>query len=270
MNLEALNRWTAEHRFTIDAGEAAAFAAATNDPDERRLRGDAIAPMFSVVPARGPALEALRSLIPDDELEGLPGLHGEQDMFFHRPLLPGLELAVRATTRGVLVKPTTTLIVILVRIDDRGKLIGEHWITTVFPALGLESTAGCSGPEHALPARLAARAPDSLIRQQTDVDQTWRYAAAAKDPTLFHIDEAEARRAGLPGLVLHGLCTMAFCAHGLSASRDLRRLAVRFSAPVRPGAVLETRSWQIEAKTSAFESVADGTTVIRNGRAEFH
>ena len=47
-------------------------------------------------------------------------------------------------------------------------------------------------------------------RQQVDTDQTFRYAEASGDPMPIHLDDEFAKSVGLPGIIIHGLCTMAF------------------------------------------------------------
>ena len=65
----------------------------------------------------------------------------------------------------------------------------------------------------------------------------------------IHLDEEVARDAGLPGIIAHGLCTMAFTSWAVlteladSDVNRLKRFAVRFSKPVLPGDDLETRIW---------------------------
>ena len=79
------------------------------------------------------------------------------------------------------------------------------------------------------------------ITQQIDTDQTYRYAEASGDNMPIHLDEEIAKSVGLPGIIIHGLCTMAFtswAAIQAVAGGDptrLKRLAVRFSRPVLPG-----------------------------------
>ena len=55
--------------------------------------------------------------------------------------------------------------------------------------------------------------------------------------------------AGLPGIIVHGLCTMAFTSKvaidKLCAGdpTQLKRLRVRFSRPVLPGQTITTKIW---------------------------
>ena len=93
--------------------------------------------------------------------------------------------------------------------------------------------------------------------------------------TPIHLDADVARRAGLPGIIGHGLCTMAFTARAVvEAACDgdpsrLSRLGVRFARPVRPGQIIETRIWQIAPTELEFETYTpDGTPIITGGRAE--
>ncbi|MDQ4069829.1 MAG: hypothetical protein M3203_10240 [Actinomycetota bacterium] len=113
---------------------------------------------------------------------------------------------------------------------------------------------------------------------KVDPDQALRYAEASGDRNRIHLDDAAARAVGLPGVILHGMCTMALCGRavvdelaGGDPSR-LRRLAVRFYRPVFPGNDLVT-TWY-DAGTDdgvrifAFEASSGGKVVIRDGRAE--
>ena len=93
----------------------------------------------------------------------------------------------------------------------------------------------------------------------------------------IHLDEEFARSAGLPGIIAHGLCTMAFTSWAAltELARDdtarLKRLAVRFSKPVLPGQDLETSFWRTSAgggtTTYAYETTVGADLVIKDGLA---
>ena len=118
-----------------------------------------------------------------------------------------------------------------------------------------------------------------MVSQQIDLDQTFRYADVSGDRMPIHLDEDFARQVGLPGIITHGLCTMAFTSWavlqgvaGGDTSR-LARLAVRFSKPVLPGQEITTRIWKVGESggitTYGFETVdPDGEVVIKDGLAE--
>jgi len=117
-----------------------------------------------------------------------------------------------------------------------------------------------------------------VVEGTVDADQTWRYATASGDDNRIHTDDAFARAVGLPGIILHGLCTMAMCSRGVIeavAGGDptrLARLAVRFSKPVLPGSDLVTTIYPtgvpLDGTSFAFEASSREERVIRDGRAE--
>ncbi|MBT9259403.1 MAG: MaoC family dehydratase [Clostridiales bacterium] len=69
-----------------------------------------------------------------------------------------------------------------------------------------------------------------------------RYAQASGDANPIHQDDEAARKAGLPGVVAHGLWTLGVMAEGLRAwvgsSHQVVEIFGRFSHPVRPGDTL--------------------------------
>ena len=97
-------------------------------------------------------------------------------------------------------------------------------------------------------------------------DQAERYAEASGDHNPIHLDEEAARAVGLPGRILHGLCTMALAGRAVEqvAGREPTRLAVRFSAPVALGATVTTRVWP----DLSFEAASGEATVLKGGWAE--
>ncbi len=71
------------------------------------------------------------------------------------------------------------------------------------------------------------------LRVTPDGDLTKRYAAASGDPNPIHTDPEFAKNVGLPGIILHGLWTMAQVARAQAAVADgdpraLKRLEVQF------------------------------------------
>ena len=115
------------------------------------------------------------------------------------------------------------------------------------------------------------------MTQHVDKDQTFRYAPASGDPMPIHLDEEVAKAAGLPGIIAHGMCTMAFASWAVltevagSEVDRLKRFAVRFSKMVIPGDDLETRIWRAgsaDGTTSyAFETARGADLVLTDGLA---
>ena len=90
----------------------------------------------------------------------------------------------------------------------------------------------------------------------------------------IHLDDAFAQQVGLPGRIVHGLCTMAFAgravleAAGIDDPSTVKRIAVRFSAPLFPGESVTTRVWHVGG-AFGFESLNEqGSPVLKDGRVE--
>jgi acyl dehydratase len=276
-----LDRWTEDERFEVTRERLAEYAAATNDPIEAHRRGDVAPPVFAIVPVFEALLTPAVDVMP---IEAIPRIvHGEQDFHFHRPIRPGNTLVSRAKMIGYqgLEKGTRAAIVLECRTED-GELVNEQYVTTFVRGLSVGKTVGELSPDHKFDDALRNIAPTAKVVQHIDNDQTFRYSPAAGDPMPIHLDEEVARDAGLPGIIAHGLCTMAFTSWAVlteladSDVSRLKRFAVRFSKPVLPGDDFETRIWTKTqgngSTTYAFETARgcdDGEElVITDGLAE--
>ncbi len=152
-------------------------------------------------------------------------------------------------------------------------------MTSFFRGVSDGEGAGEEAPSHKLDGNTKSSDPIGSISQQIDADQTYRYAEASGDNMPIHLDEEVAKSVGLPGIIIHGLCTMAFTSWGAIqtvAGGDpsrLKRLAVRFSRPVLPGQKITTTFWAAgEANGNqgfGFETRNEqGEVVIKDGLAE--
>ena len=275
-NLEALGVWTEPKRFTVERERIAAYAAATNDPIAEHRSGELAPPVFAVVPAFEPGAEAVLAVAPPELLMML--VHGEQDFFYHRPIVPGMELATRSAPLGI--RQTSAGVVVAVKSETRtpdGELVNEQWMSTFFRGAQGETTTGEQAPGHALPEDVRSTEPVGEAKQHVDSDQTARYAEPSGDHNPIHLDPDFAKAVGLPGIINHGLCTMAFASHavlGLAEAdpRNLERLAVRFARPVLPGQDISTRTWGAGGAGGSFvfETSSDtDAVVIKDGLAAF-
>lgn len=77
------------------------------------------------------------------------------------------------------------------------------------------------------------------LTKHVTVSQIRQYAEASGDRNPIHLDETFARSAGLPGVIAHGMLTMAFAnqmvTDWLGDRSLLRRLQGRFAGMVLPG-----------------------------------
>jgi acyl dehydratase len=214
------------------------------------------------------------SAVPDELM--LRILHGEQDFRFHRPITPGETLTVRSKVVGIHGKSSGVVVTSIAETrDEADQLVNEQYFTGFFRGGEWPHEAGTSAPRHAFDDTLRARVADFVVEQKFDEDQTFRYAEPAGDPMPIHLDEEFAKSMGLPGIILHGLCTMAFNSHAVLTQvapghpERLKRLAVRFAATGRPGQVMTTSIWNNGGGMYAFESVNnEGQVLIKDGLAE--
>ncbi len=103
------------------------------------------------------------------------------------------------------------------------------------------------------------------------------YAAASGDFNPIHIDPEVGRKAGFPGAILQGMCTMAWLADACIAYFDdpgrIRKLRARFSRPVNVGdtVTFEGRCVAVEGGVVRVEVTARnqaGSEVLKGGSAE--
>jgi acyl dehydratase len=257
---------------TVDPVRARAYAAATNDPNPAYADGRYAPPVFGVVPTWDALFGAVGDLVPSEHRPML--LHAEHDMRFHQPLRPGMTLATVAEGHDVRVAKSGTWVTVRVVSDDEaGAPVLEQFATMFIRGMTGGEDWGPDRPAHGLPEGARDRPAGEVVRHVDD-DQTFRYRDASGDDNRIHVDDAFARSVKLPGIILHGLCTMAMCgsvvvdeAAGGDPAR-LARLAVRFSKPVLPGTDLVVSLYDAGPGVYAFEATSDGKLVVRDGLAE--
>jgi acyl dehydratase len=264
--------------FEVERERIAAYAAATNDRIAAHAAGDLAPPVFSIVPAFQAAAMASMTVIPPELIPMI--LHGEQDFHYHRPIEPGMTLATVSTPIGMRQRSSgVTVVVRSESRDEAGELVTEQHMTSfVRGAQGAEDV-GTDAPPHGFDETLRSRRPTAEVAQTYDADQTYRYAEASGDPMQIHLDEDFAKAAGMPGIIVHGLCTMAFTSIAAIESfcpddpTRVRRLAVRFSKVAFPEQTVITRLWDAGERDGraayAYETQSDsGDVVIKDGWAE--
>ena len=151
-------------------------------------------------------------------------------------------------------------------------------MTAFFRGIDVGETVGELAPSHKFDDALREQGPIAKVTAHMDDDQTFRYSPASGDPMPIHLDEEAAKMAGLPGIIVHGLCTQAFTSWAVvqevagGDSSRLKRLAVSFAKPVLPGQDITTTIWRAGSHdgvtTYALETTVDGVPVIKDGLAE--
>ncbi|HZC45885.1 MAG TPA: MaoC/PaaZ C-terminal domain-containing protein [Candidatus Acidoferrum sp.] len=255
------------------------YARAYNDDnpaffDASRAGGIVAPPMFGVTVTWDALMKAMMD--PDLHVDLLRLVHGEQDMEFPNPIRPGDEITAFAKIISIETKASgETLTVGLNALNQEGQSV-QRTLFSAFIRGARNRDAAASGQRAVEPDRAA---PAFTVAQTIDKDQTYRYADASGDRNPIHVDENIAKMAGLPGIIVHGLCTMAFTSKVaidqlcLSDPNRLKRLCVRFSRPVLPGQTITTKVWadhqRAGRKVFAYETFnPDGQVVIKGGIAE--
>jgi acyl dehydratase len=274
--LEKLGTRYDQRTATIDAERARAYAAATNDANPLYLEGRYAPPVFAVVPTWDAMMLALHDVVPAEDQVAM--LHAEQDMHFHRPLVPGMELVTAAEAFSLRSgRMGTRFTMRVVSSGDDGEPVVEQFATMLIRGVEPGEDGGTPPPPHTLPAE-AKSAKLAELAGKVDIDQALRYAEASGDRNPIHVDDEAAKAVGLPGVILHGMCTMALCGRMIVdelAGGDptrLKRLAVRFYRPVFPGNDLVTALYDAGTEGGrhivAFEASSAGKVVVRDGRVE--
>lgn len=198
-------------------------------------------------------------------------VHGEQEIEIHKPLPVEGVLVGRTRVIGIVDKGEGKGALLYsekqVR-DEVGSLIASARATTF-----LRGDGGFGGPSGPIkpPHPVPEGTPDIVIDLPTRPEQALYYRLNGDDNPL-HADPAVAAKAGFPRPILHGLCTLGVVTHallrGLADYRAdrLRRLGLRFSAPVFPGETIRTEIWH----SGAFRArvVERDVIVVNNGLAE--
>jgi acyl dehydratase len=273
LNAELAGKTYEFKTFEVTADAIERYARATNDENEVYLRGaDSVAsPIFPIVAA----FERFMAVTLDPELQAdlLRLVHGAEEHVLYKPIKPGDVLTVSPVLESVDRKETGETFTIKAVLTDRQEEVVAELRGTMF-IRGSGST------------RRDGAAPGETDREvlyeettKVDEDQPRRYAEASGDNNPIHLDENTARMAGLRGVILHGMCTMAIATkaavNGLAGGDPtrVRRVGVRFSKPVLPGQELTTRLWKeadgVDAVTYGFETCSpEGAAVVKNGVVE--
>jgi acyl dehydratase len=276
---EAIGQWGDPIEFAIERQRIQAYTAATNDTIAPHVAGDIAPPVFAIVPAFQALSTASVSVIPADFLMGI--LHGEQDFRLLRPIEPDTTLVTRAKPIGFQGRSSGVTVALVAETRDAAtdELLIEQYMVPFVRGASADDAVGDPAPPHRLDDSIRERDPVAEVSQTFDADQTFRYSEASGDPVPVHLDDEIARSVGLPGIIIHGLCTMAFTSRAVieracpEDPRRLKRLAVRFSRTVQPEQTITTRIWDAgqagDRNAYAYETTSDsGDVVITDGLAE--
>lgn len=264
-------RYEAGHA-VVHPDDVAAWTAATDDPSPAYAGPGAVAPP----PFHARLVRDLLFAIMEDEdlaVDMVHLLHAGHDVTFHKPMAVWDVVVLRGELAHVEQKRGGLLVEGLLWGFVEGEPAFEAR-TTFFIRGHMAAPVGTGKGPKRLPVETPDRAPDVTLSIPVPADQSHRYADVSLDRNPLHLDKAVAEAAGLPDVIVHGLCTMALSSRALLAKvafgdgRSLRRLAVRWTKPVFNDTTLTLRAWREPEGQWPFEVLdADGDTVVKSGLA---
>ncbi len=283
-NVESMNKPTLSNSVELKSEDGIKYALATNDPTPVHLDGTFMPPIYAVVPVWEKVFEVVANVVPEEHFFSV--VHGEQDMIFHQPLKAGTTLESFAVGESISVKESGTTLVVKSESRDAqtDELVAEQYFTMFFRGVqggddfGVAHNSGLNADKYT--SLISQGSVTSAQSAHIDEDQTFRYAEASGDKMPIHLDPEFAKSVGLPGIIVHGLCTMA---HGSWAAIEnlcqsdptkLHRIALRFSKPLLPGEDIVTNFYEandavesdFKGNTFAFQTVrpSDNMAILTN------
>ena len=199
-------------------------------------------------------------------------VHLEEQMRWHAPLQLDTPYRIDAALTLHEVRPAGEFLHIDTQVLDgaNAQVATTHSTLFVRPPGRIVAPAAKGAP--AVPLRPFT----PLAPWQVAQDQPERYACASLDTNPIHLDDTVAQASGLPGRILHGMCTLAYGARALGTRlgpghrKQLTYLRARFGRPVFPNDVLTTRLYEAQDGAHPFDVVQqEGVVVLSRGLARF-
>ena len=290
LNLEYIGYETAKVLSKIKEEEVSAYLDAINSKSNYYLEHSVAPSIYNVVLE----IALVESIWKLQELHGskeamennvLMLVHGEQKMTFTRLLKIGEEISSFASVENIQQKGSNNILRLKTsHFDSSNNEIGNSYWTLFIRASESEinkskDTNKSEKPKKA-PKPKVEENHDYILNTSFDIskDITYKYSKASKDMNPIHIDEEVAKKAGLAGIIVHGLCTMAMAIDNIIESflnSDPERVdsvSLRFSSPVWPGDNLNVRGWLNKDDESLLNFEVENeskTKVIKSGSLSF-
>ncbi|MFX0090274.1 MAG: MaoC/PaaZ C-terminal domain-containing protein [Candidatus Hodarchaeota archaeon] len=261
----------------VDPEKTMAYAKATNETNPRYYELDenklSIPVLFPVTMAVVPLKEMVTDSTLNLDISRM--VHGEQEIRYFRPLRPWDKIKSKLELESIDFK-------------ESGDILWAKFSGSAEDGLVFEMRAGMffrkqrNGSKPIKPrVKEETIEKEIIITKQMKVtsDQSVRYATASGDDNPIHLDKDIALAVGLPDIILHGLCTLAFAIQaivdGLAGGdpTKVKSVKTRFSKPVFMNNTLTTEGWLLEEKETSkiidFETKNEsGETVLEFGSIE--
>jgi (3R)-3-hydroxyacyl-CoA dehydrogenase / 3a,7a,12a-trihydroxy-5b-cholest-24-enoyl-CoA hydratase / enoyl-CoA hydratase 2 len=272
-------RQLAPTTFHVDRDQVRRYAAATAD-DNPAYDDATVAPAAFAFPVVHEAVgAAVRTLVAPHLMMRI--VHGAHDIYVRRPLVPGTTLTTVAQPWGLRTHGSAARLCLrLVSTDSDGEVVLEQFGQFAIRGVTDLPDVGFAPPPFRLPDDVATSRPVGRRTTKVTADQPTVYAEASGDHSPIHVDADAARAAGLPGVILQGMCAFAMSVAAATDEvaggdpRAVARAAVRFSAPVLPGSELETAVHLLPDQglpgrtTYGFRTTCGDSVVLKDGVLE--
>jgi 3-hydroxyacyl-CoA dehydrogenase/3a,7a,12a-trihydroxy-5b-cholest-24-enoyl-CoA hydratase len=213
---------------------------------------------------------------PQPRLPGVKvGLDAERYIEMVNPIDPeGAELFMQDKLIGVHKKGSGALTETEARLVDKDGKVYYRLISGGF-GVGAKNFVD-SGTTNSESIKPPQRAPDAVDEIATSEHQAYSYRLSG-DYNPLHIDPVFAKKAGFPGPILHGLCSLGVASrsvlktYGGNDASTFKSVKLRFASPVMPGQTLVTKMWKESPTKVLFvtEVKETGKVVISNAFMEF-
>lgn len=259
----------------ITAHESIYYALAYNEDndayyDNRRDGGIIAPPMYAVNYAGAPVAQMFFDQETGMNMAAV--LHYSQEFEWLMPVKPGDKI----TTEGEISS---------IDVREKGGIMGfrtvsrnqdnKEVVRSMFEFYDRSAGSGKPGDK-----KFEKTEPGEMIwtsEMKVRNGQTFIYAEPSGDHNPIHIDNGFAVKVGLPGIILQGLCTMAFthkaavdnfCGEDRNPLK-LKRFHVRFTRPVIPGQTLTFQGYSISkdkdgARYGIIVKNSEGSEVLRD------
>tara|TARA_Y100001936_G_C16086689_1_gene682287 strand:- start:3291 stop:4196 length:906 start_codon:yes stop_codon:yes gene_type:complete len=230
------------------------------------------------------SLEEMHGTQEDVERNVLMLVHGEQQMKFNRLLKIDEEITTHAIIENIQEKGRNYIVTLKsIHEDSNSKETGTStW--SLFIRAEDSKLEKSSEKKESKPKKkpiVKEEIKEIIMNSDFHVPEgiTYKYAEASGDNNKIHIDPEYAKKAGLDGVIVHGLCTMAMTVEQITDNHlggfpgTIKEVGLRFSSPVWPGDNLEVKGWSSESEENCilFDVNRSGsaTKVIKSGRLKF-
>ncbi|HCP48447.1 MAG TPA: hypothetical protein DIU15_20590 [Deltaproteobacteria bacterium] len=245
------------------------------DPADEDFRAHPMYCVRSIIPASGMCL-----LNPKAGIDFQRIVHAGIEIRFHQAVLPGDELKTTSSLQGVEEKPKGRLLDVAFRTcNGRGEVVAEGTTCYFERGKGSEQEPANRDGEEDEEYDDSETTREVLLMTEvpTQDDQSILYAEGSGDRFPIHTNDEFARSVGLPGMILHGLCTLALST-ALVLQRlnkgwaDLSSVSCRFTHIALPGAELRVVGYRANGGNAEFETfdlasnkvLSDGWVRIRS------